>query len=217
VEGVGDHLHEVGVGVEVHERPQEAAALVVAPDGEGERVRERPPGVPGEPGHQLEVIGQAPGSGQSPIPQLSTAGYSQSPPKRQAAGPQQRVDIYVESDIMKNNEQARKPLVWLHGEVKSPPLSQTARLEAGVLLRRLQSGELLSLPQSRPMPVIGPRCHELRIRDEGSNWRIVYRLDNEAIVIGAVFNKRSRSTPMTVIEACKRRFKEYDHQVREEA
>jgi len=33
---------------------------------------------------------------------------------------------------------ADKPLVWLHGAVKSPPFSATARLEAGFLLRRLQ-------------------------------------------------------------------------------
>jgi hypothetical protein len=31
-----------------------------------------------------------------------------------------------------------EPLVWLHGEVKSPPFSIAARIEAGVLLRRLQ-------------------------------------------------------------------------------
>jgi hypothetical protein len=39
-----------------------------------------------------------------------------------------------------------KPLVWLHGEVKTPPFSKEARLEAGFLLRRLQAGEKLSLP-----------------------------------------------------------------------
>jgi len=27
-----------------------------------------------------------------------------------------------------------KPLVWLHGEVKSPPFSSDARIEAGYLL-----------------------------------------------------------------------------------
>jgi hypothetical protein len=31
-----------------------------------------------------------------------------------------------------------KPLVWLHGEEKTPPFSKEARLEAGFLLRRLQ-------------------------------------------------------------------------------
>jgi hypothetical protein len=48
-----------------------------------------------------------------------------------------------------------KPLVWLRGEVKTPPFSQVARLEAGYMLRLLQQGELLGLPHSRPMPVIG--------------------------------------------------------------
>ncbi len=63
-----------------------------------------------------------------------------------------------------------KPLVWLRGEVKTPPFSHAARLEAGYLLRLLQEGELFGLPHSRPMPVIGPRCHELRITDEGAHF-----------------------------------------------
>lgn len=61
-----------------------------------------------------------------------------------------------------------KPLVWLHGEVKTPPFYQAARIEAGFLLRKLQDGETLSLPHSRPMPSIGPRCHELRINDRNA-------------------------------------------------
>jgi len=48
-----------------------------------------------------------------------------------------------------------KPIVWLEGEIKTPPFSRAARLEAGFLLRRLQLGERLSLPHSRPMPSIG--------------------------------------------------------------
>ena len=48
-----------------------------------------------------------------------------------------------------------KPLVWLHGEVKTPPFSPPARVEAGVLLRRLQRGERLAMPQSRPVPGLG--------------------------------------------------------------
>jgi hypothetical protein len=47
-----------------------------------------------------------------------------------------------------------KPLAWLAGEIKTPPLSSEARQDAGVLLRRLQRGELLSMPESRPMPSI---------------------------------------------------------------
>ena len=66
-----------------------------------------------------------------------------------------------------------KPLVWLHSEVKTPPFSQAARIETGVLLRQLQEGISLELPHSRPMPSIGVHCHELRIRDEHKNWRII--------------------------------------------
>jgi hypothetical protein len=62
-----------------------------------------------------------------------------------------------------------KPLAWLHGEVKTPPFSQEARLEAGLLLRRLQQGESLGMPHSRPMPSVGVHCHELRIGDVGQN------------------------------------------------
>lgn len=103
-----------------------------------------------------------------------------------------------------------KPLVWLHGEVKTPPFTADARVEAGVLLRRLQRGERIGLPHSRPMPSIGRRCHELRIPDQDNTWRIVYRLDNDAIVIGEVFAKKTSATPTKVINTCKRRFKAYD-------
>jgi len=104
-----------------------------------------------------------------------------------------------------------KPLVWLHGEIKTPPFSQAARLEAGYLLRQLQRGKLLRMPHSRPMPLIGERCHELRINDAGAFWRIVYRVDPDAIVILEVFSKKTRTTPKTAIEACKRRLKEYEN------
>jgi phage-related protein len=106
-----------------------------------------------------------------------------------------------------------KPLVWLHGEVKTPPLSAAARLEAGVLLRRLQRGESLGMPHSRPMKAIGARCHELRIVDERSTWRIVYRIDSDAIVIADVFSKKTQATPKSVIDACKKRFASYDQVV----
>jgi len=106
---------------------------------------------------------------------------------------------------------ADKPLVWLHGEVKTPPLSQAARIEAGILLRRLQRGEPLRMPHSRPMPAIGRRCHELRINDADVTWRLVYRVDPDAVVIVDVFSKKTAATPMAVIEACKRRLREYDN------
>src|SRR5919106_4280720 len=103
-----------------------------------------------------------------------------------------------------------KPLVWLRGEIKTPPFSPAARIEAGVLLRRLQRGEQLSIPHSRPMPSIGPRCHELRINDADATWRIIYRIHADAIIIGEGFSKKTGKTQKAVIDTCKRRFRNYD-------
>ena len=103
-----------------------------------------------------------------------------------------------------------KSLVWLHGEVKTPPFSQAARLEVGLLLRRLQQGESIGMPHSRPMSSIGARCHELRVRDQNRIWRIIYRIDHDAIVILEVYSKTTRETPDTVIDACRQRLKAYD-------
>ena len=111
------------------------------------------------------------------------------------------------SEIMTPSD---KPLVWLHGEVKTPPFSPAARLEAGFLLRKLQRGEALSLPHSRPMPSIGPHCHELRINDLTGTWRIIYRIDQDAIVIVEVFEKKASRTPRRVIELCQQRLRRYD-------
>jgi len=105
---------------------------------------------------------------------------------------------------------ADKPLVWLRGEVKTPHFSPAARLEAGFLLRKLQRGEAFALPHSRPMPSIGPHCHELRINDTAGTWRIIFRIDPDAIVIAEVFEKKTPQTPRRVIELCQQRLRRYD-------
>jgi phage-related protein len=110
---------------------------------------------------------------------------------------------------------AEKVVVWLHGEVKTPPFSAAARREAGGLLGLLQRGELIGMPSSRPMPSIGARCHELRVNDEDQTWRIVYRIDSDAIVVLEVFSKKNRATPKRVVDACQERIKRYDEAVKE--
>ena len=103
-----------------------------------------------------------------------------------------------------------KPLVWLHGQVKSPPFTPEARLEVGYLLRLLQQGESLGLPRSRPMPSIGLGCHELRISDASGTWRIIYKVAVDAIVILEVFSKKTQTTPREVKELCRKRLRQYD-------
>lgn len=107
-------------------------------------------------------------------------------------------------------EITERPLVWLYSEVKTPPFSESARLEAGFLHRKLQLGETLSMPHSRPMPSIGAKCHELRITDKNLIWRIIYRIDPDAIIILHVFDRKTNKTPKQVIELCKHRIKLYD-------
>lgn len=66
------------------------------------------------------------------------------------------------------------------------------------------------MPQSRPMTAIGSRCHELRVRDTDRTWRIIYRLDDDAVVIVHVFSKKTQRTPRTVIDKCKSLLAAYD-------
>ncbi|MFN5727886.1 MAG: type II toxin-antitoxin system RelE/ParE family toxin, partial [Pseudanabaena sp.] len=41
-------------------------------------------------------------------------------------------------------------------------------------------------------------------------WRIIYRIDDDAIVMVEVFNKSPRTTPKNVIEVCQKRLSKYD-------
>ena len=89
-----------------------------------------------------------------------------------------------------------KPVVFLSGEIKTPPFGTSARQDAGNALRRLQEGDSLSLP---PQAV---------------TWRIVYRIDADAILVAAVFAKKTEQTPKREIDNCKARLAKYDADTR---
>ena len=104
-----------------------------------------------------------------------------------------------------------KPLYILHGEIRTPPLSNTARRIVGFQLRRLQQGQTLSMPISRPMPTIEADCHELRISDAERNvaWRVIYCIDTDAVVVLEVFEKKTQETPEAVKRICRERLRRY--------
>lgn len=104
----------------------------------------------------------------------------------------------------------QKRLFWLGGAVKTPPFSEEARSWTGRLIRRLQRGQPLGMPRSRPMPSVGERCHELRIPDGDVDWRVIYRIDADAVLVVEVFNKTTEATPRHVIEVSQWRLKRYD-------
>lgn len=66
------------------------------------------------------------------------------------------------------------------------------------------------MPHSRPMPSIGARCHELRIQDAQRTWRIIYRIDPDAIVVLEVFQKSTQARPLRVIKVSQDRIRRYD-------
>ncbi len=68
------------------------------------------------------------------------------------------------------------------------------------------------MPCSRALPSVGRAVHELRVRDweTGKAWRIVYRIDSDAILVVHWFEKRTASTPRRMIDICKKRLGEYD-------
>jgi phage-related protein len=114
----------------------------------------------------------------------------------------------------KAEEPLRKPLVWLHGEVKTPPFTREGRQEAGMLLRLLQRGERLGMPQSERLPGVCPSCGALRVPDAAHNWRIMYRIDSDAVLILEVYAKKTQKIPKAVIDRCKQRLKDYDEVVK---
>lgn len=103
-----------------------------------------------------------------------------------------------------------RPLIFLAGEIRTPPMSRVVRRKTGYLLRRLQQGEALEMPESRPMPGIGRRCHELRISDDRETWRVIYRLDEDALLIVETFKKKTQKTPSNVLRLCRKRLSVYD-------
>ncbi len=121
----------------------------------------------------------------------------------------------AESRRPKHDERTRKPLVWLHGEVKTPPFTVEGRQEAGMLLRLLQEGDKFGMPLAESLPDVGNRCGALRIRDAGHNWRIMYRIDADAVLILDVYPKKTRKIPDEVIRRCKDRLKRYDTTVKD--
>ena len=66
------------------------------------------------------------------------------------------------------------------------------------------------MPQAEPLPNVGPRCGALRVRDAEHNWRIVFRIDADAVLVLEVYPKKTRKVPDEVIERCKQRLKQYD-------
>jgi phage-related protein len=70
------------------------------------------------------------------------------------------------------------------------------RREFGKAILELQQGETLSVPVSRPMPLLGTGVAELRSRDRSGIYRAFYYTRSaRGILVFHVFTKESQTTP----------------------
>ena len=82
----------------------------------------------------------------------------------------------------------------------------TARHDAGYQLEKIQLGK--QPDDFKPMPDIGRGVEEIRIRDGGGAFRVIYtaRLQ-DAVYVLHCFEKTSSSTALRDIDLAKRRYK----------
>ncbi len=60
------------------------------------------------------------------------------------------------------------------------------------------------------MKGIGRACHELRMKDDGVNWRLILRVDDDAIVVVGLFARTPRTAAGRIIAVCRKRLSQYD-------
>lgn len=80
------------------------------------------------------------------------------------------------------------------------------RGELADAIARLERGHGLSMPLSRPMPIIGRGVHELRFRDSEGIYRVVYWLAGAGVIwLLHAFQKKTQKTPQSAIDIAKER------------
>ena len=102
-------------------------------------------------------------------------------------------------------------MIVVVGACKREILTLPAEVRADLAdaLARLDVGLVLSMPLSRPMPVIGAGVHELRLRDRSGIYRVVYAVVRSGVVhVLHAFKKTTQATPQRNIELARQRLKE---------
>ncbi len=90
-------------------------------------------------------------------------------------------------------------------------LPEEIRGDLADALARIDAGQTLSMPLSRPMPSIGQGAHELRLKDRAGAYRVIYAIikaNNIYVIHG--FKKTTRATPKRSIETARKRLKEIE-------
>lgn len=99
-----------------------------------------------------------------------------------------------------------QPLKQCLKEIEDFP--EEIRSDLADALARLEEGQTLSLPLSRPMPSIGPGVHELRLKDRSGIYRVIYYLAGAGMIwLLHAFMKKTQQTPKHHIDVGKERLR----------
>ena len=83
------------------------------------------------------------------------------------------------------------------------------RMRLGRGLFRLQVGEQLGMPNSRPMPGVAAGVSELRVKGADGSFRaFYYTASSRGVLVFHAFVKKTQRTPPLEIELARKRLKE---------
>lgn len=107
-----------------------------------------------------------------------------------------------------------KRVIWDKAAIETiRSFSAEVRQEIGVLLRILQDGGQLGMPQSRPMKQVASSAFELRVKDRDGIYRVFYVLfDKHRIMVPHAFTKKTQKTPLQEIETAQKRLRRLIHE-----
>jgi phage-related protein len=110
--------------------------------------------------------------------------------------------------MMKVAKPKKKPVEFLGSSLDDiRDFPETARIEAGSQIRRVQYGD--EPDDWKPMPTIGAGVNEIRIRDDGDQYRVIYIAKlAEAVFVLHCFQKKTQKTPKPDLELAKKRLRE---------
>ena len=98
---------------------------------------------------------------------------------------------------------------------KSPVLEFVERLPVDIrsdffdAVLRLNQGEILSTPISKNLSNVRKGLHELRFRDRGGAYRVIYYIKKkDAIYVLHGFKKKTQKTPQKELRTALKRLKE---------
>jgi phage-related protein len=91
------------------------------------------------------------------------------------------------------------------------------RKDLGAILTKLQKGETVGYPDTKPMSVVAKGVFEIRLKDASGIFRAFYLIKTEhGIVVFHSFKKKSQKTPKHEIETARSRLHTYLEELKNE-